>query len=76
MLLGLTSSLAIWGSLLIANILMLVASRLSGGLNLMSSGLPLLLIIGLTLLAYALMPSLTHLWAKLPAQGISLFAPH
>lgn len=66
MLLGIANSVIIWGSLLIANILMLISSRLSGGLNLMSSGLPLLLLIGLGLLGWMLLPTMNSIWSQLP----------
>lgn len=67
MLLGIANSVIIWGSLLIANILMLASSRLSGGLNLMSSGLPLLLLIGLGLLGALLIPTINSIWSQLPS---------
>lgn len=67
MLLGVANSVVLWGSLLIANILMLAASRLSGGLNLMSSGLPLLLLIGFALLGWLLMPTMNSIWSQLPS---------
>lgn len=45
----LNASFVIWGSLLLANLCLLFASRLSGGLNLISTGLPILLALGLVL---------------------------
>ena len=69
--LGIAGSLAIWVSLLLANILMLVSSRLAGGLNLMNSGLPLLLIVGLVLMALLLIPTINNIWASMP--NASLF---
>ena len=67
---GISASISIWGSLLLANILMLISSRLAGGLNLMNSGLPLLLILGLILMAYFLIPMTNHIWASLPEVSI------
>ena len=64
---ALAGSASIWGGLLLANALMLVAARLSGGLNLMSSGLPLLLALGLALVAAGLTPALRHIWDALPS---------
>jgi flagellar biosynthetic protein FliR len=75
MTLGVANSVIIWGSLLIANILMLISSRLSGGLNLMSSGLPLLLLIGLGLLAGLLFPTMNSIWSQLPTLMTQPSAP-
>lgn len=64
--LALAGSVSMWGGLLLANALMLIAARLSGGLNLMNSGLPLLLALGLVLIGVALTPALRHIWDALP----------
>lgn len=66
LLLGMTNSIVLWGSLLLANALMLISARLAGGLNLMSSGLPLLLFIGILLVALMLLPTLNSIWSHLP----------
>lgn len=50
------ASFLLWGGMFLANFLMLIISRLSGGLNLMSSGLPLLLALGLSLYFFNFLP--------------------
>lgn len=54
--LGLFASAALWASLLLANVLLLISSRLAGGLNLMNSGIPILLALGLLMLSLQLAP--------------------
>lgn len=68
MILSLAAALPLWSSLLMANLMLLISSRLAGGLNLMNSGLPILVALGIGLLAYFILPISAHISAEILAQ--------
>lgn len=68
MLLSITAALPLWSSLLLANLMLLISSRLAGGLNLMNSGLPILVALGIGLLTYFILPISAHISAEILAQ--------
>lgn len=62
---SITAALPMWGSLLLANLMLLISSRLAGGLNLMNSGLPVLVALGIALLCLFIMPISAHISAEI-----------